>query len=385
MDFDKIIDRRASDSVKWHHFAEDVLPMWVADMDYKCPPAVMEALHRRVDHGVFGYAMLTEGLTEVVQKRLLDKYGWETEADWIDYVPGIVTGFNLAVRTFCEPGDALIFQVPAYPPFFGAGPNAGVRSVLNPLIENADGSYSLDFERFEEQIISEKVKLFILCNPHNPSGQVFSREKLLQLAEICLRHGVLICSDEIHCDLLYDDAKHIPIASLSDEIAQNCLTFMAPSKTYNIAGLHASVMITSNSKLRDAISKTRAGLVGRPDMLALTASKAAFEEGEPWLKACLAYMQANRDHLHRFVNEEMQGVRMFKAPATFLAWLDCRETGLTKPQKFFLEEAKVGLNDGATFGEAYSGFVRLNYATQRSLLDAGLKRMRDALQMHTPC
>ncbi len=385
MNFDLVIDRRASDSVKWHYFPEDVLPMWVADMDFACPPAVMEALHKRVEHGIFGYACAPDGLKELVQKRLQTLYEWKTEADWISYVPGIVTGFNLAVRAFCEPGDGVIFQVPAYPPFFGAGPNSDLRTVPNPMIENPDGSYSLDFDRFETQIQEEKVKAFLLCNPHNPSGQVFSREELLRLGEICLRQGVYIISDEIHCDLLFDGAKHIPIASISEELGKVTATFIAPSKTYNIAGLHASVAIIPNPELREKYTKVRAGTVSDPNMLALVAAKAAYEFGDPWLQECLAYLQANRDHLFETLPQTLPGVKMYKAPATFLAWLDCRGTGLSEPHKFFLEKAKVGLNDGTAFGADYKHFVRLNFATPRSILDEGLQLMGDALLIGTPC
>jgi len=218
MDFNQVIDRRHSESIKWNHFDEDVLPMWVADTDFRSPEAVIRALHERVDHGVFGYGAPPKELDQTVVQRLKRLYNWDVQPSQIGYISGVVTGFNAAIRSFCAPGEAVIYQTPAYPPFISAPESAKLKGVQNPLIQGQDGRYYLDFERFEEQIVSENVRAFILCNPQNPTGRVFTREELTQLAEICIRHNVLIISDEIHCDILYDDRKHIPIASLSPRL-----------------------------------------------------------------------------------------------------------------------------------------------------------------------
>ena len=267
MDFNRVIDRRHSECIKWNRFDEDVLPMWVADTDFQCPPAVIRALHERVDHGIFGYGAPPKELYQTVIQRMKILYDWDVLETQIGFIPGIVTGFNAAIRAFCEPGEAVIYQTPAYPPFISAPDSARLKGVQNPLLQHEDGTYYIDFDRFEQQLISENVRAFILCNPQNPTGRVFNLEELTQLAELCLKHHVLIISDEIHCDILYDNRKHIPIASLSPEVAANTITFMAPSKTYNIAGLHASVYIVQNPDLMEKLQCFCNGLVGCPSVL----------------------------------------------------------------------------------------------------------------------
>lgn len=382
MDFDVVVDRTNSESVKWHYFPDNVLPLWVADMDFKSPEAVMEALHQRVEHGVFGYAKPPEGLNEIIRERLKCLYRWKVEPAAIDYVPGVVSGVNMAVQAVCEPGDAVIFQVPAYPPFFNLAQNGGFRMVENQLIHNGDGRYLIDFDLFEQQIIGNKVKAFVLCNPQNPTGRVFTREELTKLAEICLRHKVWIISDEIHCDLLFDGNQHIPIASLSPEVEAITLTYMAPSKTYNIAGLHASVSIIPNKLLREGVGKSRRGMVSHPSLLSLFAARAAYEQGNEWLQELLLYLQKNRDWLVGMLPKALPGLKAYKPEATYLLWLDCRETGLEEPQKFFLEKALVGLNDGLGFGEVGKGFVRFNFGCPRSILEEAVKRMSEAYKKH---
>ncbi len=380
MDFNRVIDRRNSECIKWNRFDEDVLPLWVADTDFKCPEAVISALHQRVDHGIFGYGAPPKELNQTVVQRLKRLYDWDVEETEIGYVPGIVTGFNAAIRTFCEPGEAVIYQTPAYPPFIDAPNSARLRGVQNPLLQQQDGFYYIDFDRFEQQLISENVRAFILCNPQNPTGRVFTREELTQLAEICLRHKVLIISDEIHCDILFDDHKHIPIASLSPEVAANTITFMAPSKTFNIAGLHASVYIIQNPELMAKFHEFCSGLVGCPGVLALTAAHAAYAEGDEWLFEQNHYLQENRDFLDDALRTQLAGIRWKKPEATFLGWLDCSELGLTEaPYEFFLREARVGLNEGLTFGPQCRDFVRFNFGTTRANMQEAVNRMQAAL------
>jgi cystathionine beta-lyase len=381
MDFDRIVDRRNTESIKWRYFPEDVLPLWVADMDFQSPPEVLEALHRRVDHGIFGYGIPPADLSEIVVNYLHRHFDWKPQPAHLSYVPGVVTGFNLAIRAFSEPGSSVLFNTPAYPPFFAAPQSARLPYVTNPLVRGADGSYNLDFERFEKQIEAENVKVFILCNPQNPTGRVFTREELTRLAEICLRHKVIICSDEIHCDITYDGRKHIPIASLDPEIADITLTLLAPSKTYNIAGLYASVAVISNPELSRRYREFKNGLTSGPDLLALTAARAAYLHGDAWLKELIAYLQANRDWMAEFIAAELPGVEMRKPEGTFLAWLDCQKLDLQpNPQRFFQEHARVGLNCGADYGPERSSFVRLNFGTQRSVLVEALERMAAALK-----
>ncbi len=380
MDFNRVIDRRHSECIKWNRFDEDVLPMWVADTDFKCPEEVIQALHERVDHGIFGYGAPPKELDQTVIQRLKRLYDWDVDDNQIGYIPGIVTGFNAAIRAFCLPGEAVIYQTPAYPPFIGAPYSARLKGVQNPLLQQPDGTYTLDFERFEQQIISEKVRAFILCNPQNPTGRVFTREELTQLAEICLRHEVLIISDEIHCDVLYDGHKHIPIASLSPEVAANTITFMAPSKTYNIAGLHASVYVIQDPDLMEKFHAFSGGLIGCPNVLALTAAHAAYAEGDDWLAEQNRYLQANRDFLDDAFRTQLSGIHWNKPEATFLGWLDCSTLGLGEPPfEFFLREARVGLNEGITFGPQCGDFVRLNFGTTRTNLHEAINRMESAL------
>ena len=380
MDFNRVIDRRNSECIKWNRFDEDVLPMWVADTDFKCSDAVISALHERVNHGIFGYGAPPRELNQTVVQRIKRLYDWDVAESEIGYIPGIVTGFNAAIRAFCEAGEAVIYQTPAYPPFIGAPKSARLRGVQNPLPQQQDGTYTLDFDRFEQQLISENVRAFILCNPQNPTGRVFTRAELTQLAEICLRHKVLIISDEIHCDILYDGHKHIPIASLSPEIAANTITFMAPSKTYNIAGLHASVYIIQNPELMEKFHDFCSGLVGCPGVLALTAAYAAYAEGDAWLIEQNRYLQENRDFLDEALRTQLTGIHWNKPEATFLGWLDCSELGLAEaPYEFFLREARVGLNEGLTFGPQCRDFVRFNFGTTRANMQEAVDRMQAAL------
>jgi len=380
MDFDRLIDRYSTESLRWHIYPDDVLPLWVADMDFESPECVIKALHERVDHAIFGYGLPPFGLKEVFVVRMQNLYDWQVTDPQLSFVPGVVTGFNLALRALCQPGDSVIFFTPAYPPFF-SGPKSYTLNVVEcPMLEGPDGSYSIDFELFERLIVNHHVKAYIHCDPHNPTGRAMTREELEKLAEILLRHEVFTCSDEIHCDLVYDGRKHIPFASLSKEVSDTTLTFMAPSKTFNVAGLYASVGIIQNEALLEQFNVARAGLVGSPDLLSLTAAKAAYEGGAEWLQACLAYLQANREWLVENIHTRLPGVKATCPEATFLMWLDCRDTGLESPYKFFLEKARVGLNDGTAFGQQYAQFTRLNFGTPRANLEKAVSAMEKALK-----
>lgn len=376
--FDTVLDRRATESLKWRAYAADVLPMWVADMDFRSPEPVIAALHERVEHGVFGYPGRVSGFNEVIMERMAQRYGWQVSAEEIVMVPGVVTGFNWVAQTFCAPGQAVLVQTPVYPPFLSAPANSGLLRQDAALVRRADGRYEIDFEAFE-QAITPQTRLFILCNPHNPVGRVFTPAELTRLAEICLRHDVLICSDEIHCDLVYSPYRHTPIASLDAEIAQKTVTLMAPSKTYNIAGLECSFAIVPNAALRQQLQEGRRGVVGWVNVLGQVAALAAYRHGQPWLDELLLYLQANRDLTESFVRQYLPGVQMGPIEGTYLAWLDCRATGLEDPYQFFLDEGRVALSNGADYGPGGQGFVRLNFGCPRAMLQEALQRMQQAL------
>jgi cystathionine beta-lyase len=379
MNFDQIINRRCTESVKWNKFEEDVLPMWVADMDFRSPEPVIAALQERVAHGIFGYGFELEGLQEAIAAHLLDREDWPVALEQISFVSGVVTGFNHAIYSLTDPGDSILIQTPVYPPFLAAPEQAGRVLVENQLIRKPDGKYEIDFDDFEKKAASG-VKLFILCSPHNPVGRVFTREELTRMAEICLAHDVLICSDEIHADLIFSESHHIPIASLSPEISAKTVTYLAPSKTFNIAGLSTSVFIAQDPVMRKQLDESMPMLLGHPNILGLHAARAAYQHGRPWLDAALQYLEANRDFLYDYVQNQLPGINMWRPEGTFLAWLDCRGLDLeVSPFEFFLNEAKVGLNDGLTFGSTGEGFVRLNFGCPRAVLEDGLDRMRKAV------
>ena len=381
--FDKLIDRAHTDAVKWNVYPEEVLPMWVADLDFLSPPAVIKTLEDRVAHGVFGYTFNPTDLDEVIMAWVSSHYHMQVEAKEILYVPGVVTGFNMVGRAFLNNGAGVMFQPPIYPPFFELGKNGGYESHCVDLVQNAQGRYEIDFAALERGI-HPNTKMFLLCNPHNPSGRVFNRSELEQIADFCLRHDLLLCSDEIHCDLVYPPATHIPIMSLNENIARQTVMLFAPSKTFNIAGLGFSVMIIKNEMMMERMKKTFAGILPHPDLLAVRAARAAYKEGGEWLEELLSYLKTNRDYLVDFVHSELPGIEVARPEGTYLAWLDCRGTPFADdPYTFFLDKAKVALNNGVDFGDQGKGFVRLNFGCPRSILQEGLERMRTAMGMNS--
>ena len=382
-DFDQIIDRRHTDSDKWRYYDEDVIPLWVADMDFTVPEPVIRALEERVAHSIFGYGLSPDILCEVIQERLAWLYGWRVETGEIFFLPGVVTGFNLACHAVGTPGDEVLVEPPVYPPMLAAPGNSGRTCKVVPLVEEEE-RYEHDFDGFERAIIDTdtgRTSLFLLCNPHNPVGRVFETTELERLAEICLRHDVVICSDEVHCDIVYQNHRHVPIASLAPEIGAQTITLFAPSKTFNVAGLSCSVGVIQNPDLRARLEQAGAGLVPHVNVLGYTAALAAYRDGQPWLDALLVYLEANRDYLLEYIATHMPGIKCKQPEGTFLAWLDCREADIPgNPHQFFLERARVALNDGARFGAGGEGFVRLNFGCPRATLTEALERMRTALE-----
>ncbi len=380
-DFDTITDRRHTDCIKWDAYGDDVLPMWVADMDFQAPEPVMQALKRQVEHGIYGYGHEPKELRPVILERLQRLYGWRVDPEALIFLPGVVPGFNLACRALVQPGAGLLIQTPVYPPIVTVAERTGLRRCHAELVQQADGRYEIDFDSFERAAAEAAGGLFILCNPHNPVGRVFRRDELERMAEICLRHRLWIVSDEIHCDLLFDGREHLPIATLGPEVAARTVTLMAPSKTFNVAGLYCSVAIVEDPELRARYNDFRTDLIPYVNITGYTAALAGYRDGQPWLEALLAYLESNRDFLTAYVKENLPGVRMLTPEGTYLAWLDCRGTNLGEnPHKFFLREARVAVNDGVTFGPGGEGFVRLNFGCPRALLIEGLERMRRALQ-----
>lgn len=379
-DFDQPVKRIGSDSIKWGHYPPDVLPMWVADMDFLSPPAVIQAVQDRASHGVYGYGTDSLPLRLAILNWLETRYAWHLAPEDLVFTPGVISGFNLACQGLTQPGDGLLIQTPVYPPILEANANAGLIRNEMELSQGSDGSYFIDFDRFEDAI-TPQTDLFLLCNPHNPVGRVFTKNELEQMADICLRYDVLICSDEIHSDLVFSRSRHIPIATLDPQIAANTVTLMAPSKTFNIAGLDLAFAVIPNRELRARFLGAQRGITGHPNVFGTTAALAAYQEGEAWLRDLMVYLEGNRDYLYETIQEQMPGIRMNIPESTYLAWLDCRDAGLgDHPAVFFEANARVGLNDGCVFGRGGEGYVRLNFGCPRTLLEQGLARMRSAVE-----
>ncbi|REG11263.1 MalY/PatB family protein [Pelolinea submarina] len=376
--FEQLIDRKYTNSIKWDLYPEDVLPLWVADMDFEAPQPIVAALQQRIDHHVFGY----EGPDEELLKAICDWVGrrhhWTVTPDQIMLMTGVVSGMNWVTNAFKKEGKKLLIQPPVYPPFFQVAKNTDTDLVEAPLICAEDG-YQIDFDEFEKQAAAG-VGVFILCNPHNPVGRVYTRAELERMGEICLRYGITICADEIHCDLVYPGHEHISIASLSDDLAANTITLMAASKTFNIPGLNFSFAVISNEESRKQMKKAASGMTGHAEILANAAAKAAFTECDAWLEKLLVYLEGNRDYLLDFIRAELPEIKCFQPQGTYLAWLDCRSLKLEPDAyHFFLEKAKVALNDGKTFGKQGNNFVRLNFGCPRATLQEALERMAAAL------
>ena len=377
-DFDTVIDRRKSESEKWGRYAgTDILPMWVADMDFVSPPEVIAAMQDRVAHGVFGYSHTPKELGSAVQETLLADYNWAVDENWLVWLPGLVTGLNVTCRAVGEPGDGVMTATPVYPPFLTAPKLSGRELITVPLMES-DEKWRIDFDALEAAV-TPTTKLLMWCNPQNPVGRIFTKDELTELAAFCDRHDLVICSDEIHADLLLDqEYGHIPIATLDPAVADRTITLMAPSKTYNIAGLGCSFAVIPNDRLRKNFQRAMAGIVPHINMLAYAAAFAAYRHGKPWLKALLDYLRDNHDRTLAAINT-IPGLEMKPVEATYLAWIDARALDLKSPAAFF-EKAGVGLNNGADFG--LPGFVRLNFGCPRKLLDQGLARIENAVKQY---
>ncbi|MBS0663871.1 MAG: PatB family C-S lyase [Verrucomicrobia bacterium] len=378
-DFDHPPERLGTDSQKWQKYAgRDILPLWVADMDFTSSPAIIEALQRRVAHGVFGYARPVKSTVDAVVQAMADRYGWTIDPAWLVWLPGLVVGLNVTAQAFAEPGDEVLTLSPVYPPFMTAPKNSARASVRVPF-ELRDGTWTINWEALE-QAVTPRTRLFYLCNPHNPLARVWRRDELVRLAAFCARHQLILCSDEIHCDLILDPAlRHYPTALVAPDFAARTITLMAPSKTYNVPGLGTSLAIIPDPTLRARFVRATAGIVAEVTALGFTACEAAYRDSEPWRQALLAYLRGNRDFLVDFVRRELPGVKI-EGPieATYLAWLNVSALGLENPLAHF-ERHGVGLSDGAPFGAPAGHYVRINFGCPRATLAEALRRMKAAL------
>ena len=381
-DFDKVIDRRNSDSLKWGRYAgRDVLPLWVADMDFAAPPAVLEALRRRIDHGVFGYAKPWPSLIESVCDYLQRHYDWSVKPEWIVWIPGVVAAMNVACRAVGVAGDTVFTHTPVYPPFLST-PRLSSRKLLTDKLVHEGSRWQFDVDATDTALMTGAAKMWLLCHPHNPVGRAWDEAELNEVARLARKHDLVVCSDEIHCGLVLN-GKHTPFAALSNDAANRSITLMAPSKTFNLPGLYSAFAIIPNPQLRQAYQKAMDGIVPHINTLGMVATEVAYRDCDEWQAALLDYLRDNEKLVRESV-AQMPGLAITPVEATCLAWIDCRKLcaarNVDDPQKFF-EDAGVGLSNGADFG--LPGFARLNFGCPRSRLDAALLRMASALNSVT--
>lgn len=382
--FDQYIDRKHTASMKWGltkslFGSDDVLPMWVADMDFEAPPEVIEAIRQRADHGIFGYSYVPSSAEEAFKEWLEKRHGWVIEPEWILYTPGVVPAIGMAIQALTEPGDKVLVQPPVYTPFFNMIRNNN-RVIVHSPLEIKDNRFHINMDDFEAKL-KEGVKLFLLCNPHNPGGRVWTEEELRQMAELCLKYDVIIVSDEIHSDLVFKPHKHVPVASLSGDIAEKTVTFMAPSKTFNLAGLQASTVIIKNERMRRAFRtvQTRLGITSLNPFAAI-GLETAYRHGKEWLEELLDYLYENIMTAKDFIDREIPGISVMIPDATYLIWLDCRKLGLSDREIWdaLTKKGKLGLEPGPKYGPGGEGFLRMNVGCSRKILMEGLNRLKKA-------
>lgn len=382
--FDEIIHREKTHSVKYglrtkNFGTEDVIPLWVADMDFRTPDFVVDAIRRRAAHELYGYTFIPESFYESFQSWMKRRHGWDVRREWILYCPGVVPSLVVALLSFTAPGEGVLVQTPVYYPFFSIILNNGRILVENPL-EIRNGRLCMNEDRLAA-CLDEKVKIMFLCSPHNPGGTVWKREELARLGELCLKNKTIIVSDEIHADLVFRGHEHCPTASLAEAMAQNTVTLVSPNKTFNIAGLSASVAIIPNRELFDCFKQTLENLHWMiPNIFAITAFEAAYSGGEGWLEQLLAYLEGNLNQVMDFMAREIPKIKPIRPEGTYLVWLDCRELGMTPEalKAFMIGQARVGLNEGPMFGTGGEGFQRMNIACPRSVLNEALARIAGA-------
>ncbi len=391
-DFDLICSREDTNCSKWDNRenvfgTKDVIPMWVADMDFPAARPIIEAIQERATHEFYGYTEPGKGLTEAIVERMEKKFNWQINPEWVVFTPGVMPAINIAVRSLTHSGDEIILQEPVYYPFFNAVRQNGCQIATNELMLS-DGSYQMDFDDLESKFwpragmrnIQSRARAIVLCNPHNPIGRLWNREELTRLGEIVIGNGATVISDEVHCEILFKGNKHTPFAAISGEFEQNCIVCMAPSKTFNLAGLEASSIIIPNNKLRTSFNEARMG-VSRPNLFGFTAMEAAYRYGDEWLEQLLSYLDGNLEFATEYFEKKIPQIKLIKPQATYLLWLDCRGLGMddTTLRSFMREKVKVGLDDGFLFGAGGSGFQRMNIACPRGILQEALERIETAI------
>lgn len=384
--FDKVVDRKGTNCLKYDFakergMREDALPMWVADMDFQTAPAILDRLHKAVDHGIFGYTEGKEEYFNAVQDWMKNQFNWNVQRRWLIKTPGVVFGLAMAVKAYTKEGDSVLIQQPVYYPFSEVIEDNN-RVLVNNSLKNINGHYEIDFEDFEQKIIENNVKLFILCNPHNPVGRVWKREELLKIGEICIRHDVIVVSDEIHGDFIYPGYCHTVFASISKEISDITVTCTAPSKTFNLAGFQISNIFISNTELRRKFRhEVAAAGYSQVSVMGLVSCQAAYEEGGEWLEQLKEYLVKNLDYVRTFLKENIPQVKLVEPEGTYLIWLDFREMGLSKEQleDLIVNKAKLWLDSGAVFGDDGIGYQRINIACPRVTLEQALNQLKDAV------
>lgn len=385
-DFDKVINRKGSGSVKWDRVdqlykAEGVLPMWVADMDFKSPPAIIKALKKVADWGIFGYTIVTDSYYEAVIGWMKKRHQWEIQRDWIVLTTGVVPAIRLLVKAFTQPGDQVVVQTPVYYPFFDAIKDNGCEIVDNPL-QLINEQYKMDFADLERKI-TPKTKMILLCSPHNPISRVWGKDELKQLGEICIRNNILVVSDEIHSDIVYRAFKQVPFPTVSNGFSDNSIVCTAASKTFNLPGLRASNIIIANPELRKRFTAVmRNCAMSGPNMFGIAATEAAYRFSEPWLEQLIDYLQGNIDLFQQFASERVPGLRVIQPQGTYLLWLDFRKCGveLSKLESVLSDKARIGLEVGRQFGCKEEGFKRMNIACPRATLIEAMARLEKAVQ-----
>jgi cystathionine beta-lyase len=383
--FDEPVLREGTDCIKYDLREEifgkkDVIPMWVADMDFNTPDFIIKAIKNRLNHEIFGYSLRPEIYYQSIISWLRRKHSWHIEKNWISFSPGVVPALNFCTLAFTKPGDGVIVQPPVYFPFFSAVESHGRKLIYNPLRENG-GKWEMDFENLESSIHAD-TKMIIISNPHNPVGRVWSPEELNRLAAICLKNNILILSDEIHCDLVLPDYTHTPMASLSEEIAQKTITFIAPSKTFNLAGLSTSSVVISNPALRRTFARLIESLhVTNGNIFGTIASIAAYSQGYEWLNALLGYIDNNISFVTDYCKQLIPEILPVRPEATYMIWLDCRKLGIKgkELQDFFVRKAGVGMNEGSTFGPGGEGYMRMNVASSHHVVMKAMEQIEKAV------
>lgn len=383
IDFETVIDRLGTGSSKWSRYAPDVTPMWVADMDFVPDPGIIAAIRERLDHPMLGYGVPTDDLRGTLVDAMFRDYGWSVEPDALVFLPGVEPGFNMALRAFLEPGDGVILETPVYKPLLDAPDFWQLRRLDVPLQPDGQGRWRSEPAQLERAAV--QANALLLCNPQNPTGRVMTRSEIEDLADTCLRNNLVVISDEIHCGLTLDGREHVPIASLSREIENKTITLMAASKIWNIAGLKAAFAIIPEAEMRSQFVAARSGMVDSVNILGLVAMKYAYANGEKWRKAVILQLEKNRDLLRSFVGKLMPETRMFPVEGSYLGWADFGRYDLpTPPHKFFLENAKVALSDGADFGAGYENWARMNFGCPPAILRGSLDRMAKAVDRINP-